>query len=137
VLAETRPGGFFADYGCGSGVLSIAAAKLGWSPVVAVDVDPVSVDAAGENAARNEVEIETRQVDVTAEPPPPAEAVAVNVPPDIQVALAEVLDHTPQLVIASGFQRTDSERVASAWGAHGLRVVEERSAHEWMVLVMR
>ncbi|HEX7058910.1 MAG TPA: 50S ribosomal protein L11 methyltransferase [Solirubrobacterales bacterium] len=137
LLAELEPSGSFADYGCGSGVLSVAAAKLGFSPVVAVDVNPVSVAAARDNAARNEVEIDARRVDVTTEAPPPADTIAANVPPDVQVALAHVLGHAPKLVIASGFQRADSERVASAWGAHGLRVVEERGAHEWMVLVMR
>ena len=50
-LAEAEAGGSLADYGCGSGVLSIAAAKLGWSPVVAVDIDPTSVAAAKRAAA--------------------------------------------------------------------------------------
>lgn len=137
VLAQTPPGGSLADYGCGSGVLSIAAAKLGFSPVVAVDVDPLSVEATRENAVGNGVEVETRQVDVTSEPPPHAEAIVANVPPDIQVALAGVVDFAPGLVVASGFQRGDAERVASAWRAHGLEVVDEQSAHEWIVLVMR
>lgn len=46
-----------ADIGCGSGILSIAAAKLGAARVDAVDVDAVSVQATHENAARNGVEI--------------------------------------------------------------------------------
>ncbi len=137
VLAELAPDGSLADYGCGSGVLSIAAAKLGFSPVVAVDIDPLSVEATRENAARNGVEVEARHVDVTAEPPPHAETIVANVPPDIQVALAGVVDLAPGLVVAAGFQRGDSEKVASAWRAHGLEVVDERSAHEWIVLVMR
>ncbi len=136
-LAEIPPGGSLADYGCGSGVLSIAAAKLGFSPVVAVDVDPLSVEATRENAARNAVAVEARQVDVTSEPPPGAETIVANVPPDIQVALAGVIDFAPGLVVASGFQRGDRDRVASAWRAHGLEVVDELNAHEWIVLVMR
>ena len=52
------------DLGCGSGVLAIAAAKLGWGPVIALDYDPLSVDATGENAAVNAVEIQVRRHDL-------------------------------------------------------------------------
>ncbi len=43
------------DYGCGSGILAIAAAKLGAGLVAGVDIDPLAVDAARSNAERNEV----------------------------------------------------------------------------------
>ncbi len=43
------------DYGCGSGILAIAAARLGASPVTGVDIDPQAVDAAKANAERNGV----------------------------------------------------------------------------------
>ena len=43
------------DYGCGSGILAIAAKKLGASTVVGVDIDPQAVQAASDNAARNSV----------------------------------------------------------------------------------
>ena len=45
----------FLDLGCGSGVLAIAAARLGWDPVIALDYDPASVEAAVENARVNGV----------------------------------------------------------------------------------
>src|SRR5207244_2995289 len=48
-----RAGESVLDYGCGSGILAIAAAKLGASRVDAVDVDPQSVDTATANASRN------------------------------------------------------------------------------------
>jgi ribosomal protein L11 methyltransferase len=137
MLAEAEAGGSFADYGCGSGVLSIAAGLLGFSPVIAVDIDATSVAAARENAARNGVEIDARRVDVTSETPPGAETVVANVPPAVQQALTANLDRAPELAIASGFKPEDSMEVASAWGAHGLRVVEERPAMEWSVLVLR
>ena len=53
LLLELEPGGSFADLGCGSGVLAIVAARLGWGPLVAVDVQPLSVQTARENAERN------------------------------------------------------------------------------------
>jgi ribosomal protein L11 methyltransferase len=134
-LAEVaEPTGSFADCGCGSGVLSIAAAKLGWSPVIAVDIDEASLSAARENAARNGVEIETHRVDLALESPPPAGTVAANVPPRIQTALAAGLEEAPALVVASGFTAEDVEEVAAAWGGHGLKLVEEQRVMEWSML---
>ena len=50
LLVELTPAGACVDLGCGSGVLAIAAARLGWGPVVALDYDPLSVSATAENA---------------------------------------------------------------------------------------
>jgi ribosomal protein L11 methyltransferase len=55
--------GSMLDIGCGSGVLSVAAAKLGFGPVVAIDREAAAVEAARRNAARNEVTIEVRRGD--------------------------------------------------------------------------
>ena len=52
--AATGP---FLDLGCGSGVLAIAAARLGWDPVVALDYDPASVEATADNARVNGVSV--------------------------------------------------------------------------------
>ncbi|MEX2107926.1 MAG: 50S ribosomal protein L11 methyltransferase [Solirubrobacterales bacterium] len=137
-LAEAVPSGrSLADYGCGSGVLAIAAAKLGFSPVIAVDVEETSVGAARENAERNEVEVDVRQLDLLAGPPPAADVVAVNVPPAIQIDLAGGVEQAPGLVIASGFTADDVADVASAWEARGLRVAEEQRVMEWSMLVLR
>jgi ribosomal protein L11 methyltransferase len=135
-LATAEPGGSFADYGCGSGVLSIAAAHLGWSPVVAVDVDETSVDVARRNAEANGVEIDARRLDLTSDPPPPAETIAANIPPGVQTALARRIDRAPALLIASGFHPDEIPEVTAAWGAHGLQVSDEVRANEWSVLVM-
>lgn len=50
-----RPGCSVFDYGCGSGILAIAAAQLGASQVAGVDIDPQAVQAARDNAERNRV----------------------------------------------------------------------------------
>jgi len=136
ILAESEARGSLADYGCGTGVLSIAAAKLGWSPIVAVDVNEPSLAAAAANAVRNEVEIEVRRVDLTAEQPPAAETIVANVPPDVHIALVRQLVAVPERVIASGFRPEDEGAVAAAWGAHGLEVRDEVHANDWSVLVM-
>ena len=57
LLQEVEPTSLL-DVGCGSGVLSIAAAKLGFAPIRAVDVDDVALETTRANAAANEVEIE-------------------------------------------------------------------------------
>lgn len=55
--SELRPGESVLDYGCGSGILAIAAKKLGAGEVAGVDIDPQAVAAARENAARNALAI--------------------------------------------------------------------------------
>jgi ribosomal protein L11 methyltransferase len=137
VLAETEAGGSFADYGCGSGVLSIAAATLGWSPVIAVDRDESSVRATRANAEHNSVDVEARQVDLTSEEPPAAETIAADVPPDVHLALPRRLARRPRTVIASGFGPEGIDAIASAWGARGLQVTDDVRANEWALLVMR
>ena len=77
-LAGLTPGSLL-DVGCGSGVLSIAAAKLGFRPIVAVDRDDAAVDAARRNAAANGVELEVRRVDALEDPLPPAATVVANI----------------------------------------------------------
>ena len=70
LLLEREPGGALLDIGCGSGVLSILAARLGWGPIQAVDLDPLAVAATRENARRNGVALEAWQADALAEPLP-------------------------------------------------------------------
>jgi ribosomal protein L11 methyltransferase len=137
LLAEIEAGGSLADHGCGSGVLSIAAAKLGWTPVVGVDIDPTSVAVARRNAARNGVEVDVRHLDVASETPPEADTALANVPPEVQVALAGRMGRAPATLIASGFKPDEIDGVATAWEIHGLRVADEIRANEWSVLVMR
>jgi ribosomal protein L11 methyltransferase len=71
--------GSVLDAGCGSGVLAIAAARLGFAPVRAVDADPAAVDATRENAARNGVEIDVTLSDVLVDPLPAADLLVANI----------------------------------------------------------
>jgi len=57
------PGVSMLDYGCGSGILAIAAAKLGAEPVVGVDIDPLAIRASAENANMNCVRVDVMHVD--------------------------------------------------------------------------
>jgi ribosomal protein L11 methyltransferase len=66
------------DVGCGSGVLSVAAARLGFSPVVAVDREAAAVDATRRNAALNAVVLEVGLADATTDELPPAALALAN-----------------------------------------------------------
>ena len=67
------------DVGCGSGVLSIAAARLGFAPVVAIDNDPVAVEVTLGECGRQRRRVEARYVDALTEELPPAGLVVANV----------------------------------------------------------
>jgi ribosomal protein L11 methyltransferase len=55
--AKLRPGQRVLDYGCGSGILAIAASRLGAGPVAAVDIDPAALEAAQANARANAAQV--------------------------------------------------------------------------------
>ena len=78
LLLEIEPTGL-VDLGCGSGVLAVAAAKLGFSPVVALDNDELAVAAAHENAAVNGVQVDARRADVLADLLPNVEVAVANI----------------------------------------------------------
>ena len=69
------------DVGCGSGVLSIAAAKLGFAPVQAFDFDPQAVEATERNAADNGVTVEVGLADLREDDLPDADLALIAAPP--------------------------------------------------------
>ena len=89
LLLTIEPGGAFMDLGCGSGVLAIAAAQLGWRPVEGVDFDPLSVTATRENAQANGVDVAADRFDLLRDgPAPSAPTVAANLLRPLLLALA-------------------------------------------------
>ena len=77
-LLGLEPAGLL-DLGCGSGVLAVAAAKLGFAPVIALDLDEAAVSATRANAEANGVEVEARLADVLVDPLPDVEAAVANI----------------------------------------------------------
>jgi ribosomal protein L11 methyltransferase len=100
LLQTLEPGGSFCDWGTGSGVLAIAAARLGWAPVHAVDVAGGELVAA--NAAANGVAVEFAVCNVAREAAPPARTVTANLTGPLLRAACEVQPR-PEVLIASGF----------------------------------
>jgi ribosomal protein L11 methyltransferase len=124
LLQELEPGPLL-DAGCGSGVLAIAAARLAFGPVVALDLDEAAIEVTRANAAANGVELDVRQADAATDELP---AVAVSV---ANIALDVVERLLPRfrsrLAITSGYlerdgpagdgwQRVD-RRVFDGWAA--------------------
>ncbi len=136
------PGGEFLDLGCGSGVLAIAAARLGWAPVAAVDFDPVAVEAAAANARVNGVSIEVRRHDLRVDPVAVAPVVAANLLRPLLLAWAGRLDEIgdavelPSCVIASGLLVGEADSVAEAFGPVGLRESGRRESGDWAALLL-
>ena len=134
---ETGRGGALLDIGCGSGVLAIAAAKLGWAPVVGIDHDPASIAATRENARANGVAVEARQIDLLHEALPSAPTITANLLAPLLVDLAAVMTDPPANLIASGLQPDQADAVAAAFAAgHGLRERERRHEGDWTALLL-
>ncbi len=137
LMLELEPRGAFLDVGCGSGVLAIAAAKLGWEPVVAVDFDLLSVEATRANAAANAVALEARAGDLRREVMPGAPTVAANLLRPLLLTYAERLGSPPpERLILSGLLREEADEVAAAFAPHGLRERARREAGEWAALLL-
>ena len=86
-LLEAEERGSVLDIGCGSGVLSIAAAKLGFAPVLAFDFDPQAVEASERNAADNGVSIDVRQADLREDELPATDLALANIAAEAVLAL--------------------------------------------------
>jgi ribosomal protein L11 methyltransferase len=116
LLQEVEPTSLL-DVGCGSGVLSIAAAKLGFAPVTAVDLDDTALEVTAENAAANGVVLDL------------AEALAPAVTAVMNIALDVVERMLPELpvgrAITSGYLDRDEPQVA------GWQRVERRVRDGW------
>lgn len=128
-------GGTLIDVGCGSGVLAIAGAKLGWAPVYGLDHEVASVAAANENAAANGVAVAISRVDlrreglgdvVDAAVLAPATVVA-NLVRGLLLELCEVLATAPATLIVSGLLEGEADEVAEAFAARHGMVARERA----------
>jgi ribosomal protein L11 methyltransferase len=128
--------GPFADWGTGSGVLAIAAARLGWDPVVACDHESGALEAAAANARANGVELELRHANLRAEAPPPAPTVVANITRPVLLAVAAVLDAAPRRLICSGLLEEEVDEVAVAFGRLGLAERRLRTQGDWSALLL-
>jgi ribosomal protein L11 methyltransferase len=137
LMLELEPSGGAADLGCGIGVLAIAAAKLGWAPVAAVDRVPVAIEVAAENVARNAVEVATAVADLATADIPLAPLLLVNAPPPVQERVAAALTPEVRHVVVSGIVADEVEDVVARYAAAGYAPAQALGTDdEWLALRM-
>jgi len=157
-LCELRPEGELVDLGTGSGVLAIAAAKLGWNPIRGYDHEPAAIEAAAANATANGVEVHLERMNLRERLPPLAPTVVANMTAPILKAVATQLEAAgghrgslggqqrggsgetppvPRTVVCSGLLPGEVDEVAGAFGASGLEEAERRQDGDWAALLLR
>jgi ribosomal protein L11 methyltransferase len=139
MLDRPSAAGPFVDLGCGSGVLAIAAAKLGWAPVLALDYDQLAVDATVQNAAVNGVDdrIDVRRFNLMNEPVPPAPLVLANLLGPLLLAWSAAMAGTAHSwIVASGLLESEAVPVSRSFALHGYRESRRLISGEWAALLM-
>ena len=130
------------DIGCGSGILSIVAAKLGFNYVLGIDIDPVAVKVAEENALRNKVEqiVMYKQIIIQNIEIKKYNVVVANIVADV------IIDITPTvkgylsddgLYIISGIIKDRLNDVKSKLIEENFKIVEEVIMGEWVAMIAR
>ena len=140
-----RPGDIVLDVGTGSGILAIAAAKLGAARVDAVDVESVAVRATQENAERNQVGDRIAVALGSVGPGQPFEGrrydvVLANIIARILVELAaSIVEQTRPggFIVLAGIIASREAEVVSAYRALGTAIVTRRQEDDWVSLVLR
>lgn len=136
LLLDVPPGGKLADWGSGSGVLAVAAARLGFAPVLACDHDPASVAATAAAAERNGVDLEVGRCDLRRAPGPWAPTVTANLVRPLLLEVAGLMERPPERLIASGLTTDEVDEVAAAFARHGLRLASRRDGDGWSAILL-
>jgi ribosomal protein L11 methyltransferase len=143
-LAEAgEANGPLTDLGTGSGVLAIAAAKLGWSPVRGYDHEEPAIEAAAANAKVNGVKLELERINLRERLPELAPTVVANMTAPILRVVAEQLDGSvglgspPSTMVCSGLLPSELDDVAKAFVPAGLTEADRRREGDWAALLLR
>jgi ribosomal protein L11 methyltransferase len=151
--------GPLTDLGTGSGILAVAAAKLGWGPIFAYDHEPPALEAAGVNAAFNEVELSLERINLRERLPVLAATVVANMTSPILRAVASQLaspegdpgrtrrslpavaptspPRIPDTLVCSGLLPTELDEATAFFAEAGLDAVERRRDGDWAALLLR
>ena len=136
--AERGPLGRTLDIGCGSGILAIAAVKLGATRVLGVDIDPIAIEATEANARHNRVNKRIRAVEGSVPTEVgPFDTVVANLIAGILVELAQPI--VEELVpggslLASGIFKDREADVRSALERAGIRFFNRWQESDWVAL---
>ena len=135
-----KEGDTVIDVGCGSGILGIAAAKLGAKRAYLTDIDPVAVESAAHNAEKNGVEdrVVVAHSDLLADAEIRGDVALANITAEILVRLAPTVPRNLKeggTLILSGIIADRLARVKEAFGAEGLTLQKQMHKGEWYALV--
>jgi ribosomal protein L11 methyltransferase len=128
LLSELERGSLL-DIGCGSGVLAIAGARLGFAPVVGLDHEPAALDASARNARANGVELDLRLGDALTEPLPAADVTVANISLDAVEQLGPLM--SSRTVVTSGYLECDDPAL------RGFRREQRRTEGGWAADLFR
>ena len=135
LLLHVAPGGPLTDIGCGSGVLAIAAAALGFEPVFALDNDPAAVEATLANARRNDVELaRVERLDLRSDMLPLAPTVTANLVRSLLLELGRRMPESPETMIVSGLLEGEEDEAAAAF--EQMRERRRLRLHGWSALLL-
>ena len=128
--------GSFLDLGCGSGVLSIAAAKLGFGPTTALDSDRLAIEATLANARDNGVVLDrVERADLRSGAIPEADVVVANLRRPLLLEAAErMVSASPRALIVSGLLAEEADEVAAAFSP--LVFARQLRASGWCALLL-
>jgi ribosomal protein L11 methyltransferase len=130
--AAVRGGERILDYGCGSGILAIAAAKLGAAHVDAVDVDPQAVETTLANARANGISMNATLPDALTDSE--YDLVLANILAQPLIVLAPLLAQRGRRIVLSGILEAQADEVARAYAPwYGMSV--PRCEEGWALLV--
>ena len=140
LLLSIPAGGSCLDLGCGSGVLAIAAARLGWGPILALDHDEAAVEATLANAAANGEVVGARRYDLLRDGPAPgAGLVMANLLRPLLAALADTgfEGPAPDRLVASGLLADEADGISALLAeALGMSEVTRLQGGEWAAVLL-
>jgi ribosomal protein L11 methyltransferase len=132
--------GPLTDLGTGSGVLAIAAAKLGWEPVRGYDHEEPAIEAATVNASANGVAIELARTNLRDGLPALSPTVVANLTaPVLRVVVEQATDDEegPRALVCSGLLPPELDEIAAAFAPWGLGEADRRIDGDWAALLLR
>jgi ribosomal protein L11 methyltransferase len=136
LLVEVTPGGSLADWGCGSGILSVAAARLGFDPVLACDHERESVAATVAAAEANGVRLTATRCDLRRAAGPWAPTVLANLVRPLLLEIAALMERPPERLIAAGLTPDEVDDVVAAFAPHGLGPASRRDGDGWSAILL-
>jgi ribosomal protein L11 methyltransferase len=158
LLVGLPRGGPLADWGCGSGILSVAAVRLGFDPVLAcdheraavaatlgaaaangvpvVEADDLGWPAAGRAGDESACEIVVARHDLRRAPGPWAPTVVANLVRPLLLEIAALMRRPPQRLVASGLDAAEVDEVAAAFARHGLGLQARRDGDGWSAILL-